>query len=123
MARVTQKRISRVVQTARQTFEVEIPDAVARQIIAWDDEQMFVAELSDDGTLDTASEDYFGMALIAAVMPGKPTVHDELISRPLERWHFPLNGSSDDYCRAFLKAWRAAVRKLNREARDANSNR
>jgi hypothetical protein len=112
MARVTHRRIKRVIATARRNFGVDLTPEIARGIIAWDDEGSFVAELEDSGELDTAPLDYFSMALLEQLMPGKPTVQDGLISAPLERWHFPLNGSSSDYCDAFAKAWRKAVRRL-----------
>lgn len=112
MARVTKQRIERVIATARRTFRVNLSPEMARKIIVWDDDKMFVAELEDSGHLDTAPLDYFSMALIDVVMPGKPTVQDGFISQPLTRWHFPLNGSSQDYHRAFWKAWHRATRKL-----------
>ena len=112
MARCTKKRIGRVVATARRNFGLNLPPEMARGVIAWDDEGMFVTELDDSGELDTAPLDYFSMAVLDQVMPGKPTVQDGLISRPLERWHFPLNGSSGDYQRAFAKEWRKATRHM-----------
>lgn len=115
MARATQKRIERATTTARVNFRLNITTDVARAVVRWDDEQCFAHELADDGQLDTAPRDYFGMALVAALMPGKPTVQDEFISRPLERWHFPLNGSSDDYSAAFWAAWRKATKDMRRK--------
>jgi len=112
MARISKRRIARVVATARHNFGLDLPSAVARKIIKWDDDELFVKELSDNGELDTAPLDYFSMALLAQLMPGKPFVQDELISHPLERWHFPLIASSAEYCKAFNKEWRNATKHL-----------
>lgn len=107
----TRRRVACVIATARRYFRVSLTEALARAVIRWDDENDFVGDLEPSGLLDTAPRDYFGMALLAVLMPGKPSVQDELISAPLERWHWPLNGSSEDYRAAFEKAWRNALRK------------
>jgi hypothetical protein len=114
MMRPSKRRIDRVIATARRYFGLELTRTSAIAVIVWDTEKDFVTELSADGELDTRPLDYFGMALVAQLMPGAPTVQDQLIGRPLERWHFPLNGSSDDYRIAFMRAWRRAVRNLSR---------
>lgn len=112
MTRATSSRIRRVMQTARHYFGLDIDAECARRVIHWDEDGSFVGELSDDGHLDTAPRDYFSMAMIDAIMPGPPEVQDDFIGFPQERWHWPLNGSSPDYQRAFAKAWRKAVKRL-----------
>ena len=112
MARSSNQRIARTIATARRNFRENLTTEQARGIIAWDEDRSFVAELEDSGELDTAPLDYFSMALLEQLMPGKPTVQDGLISHPLERWHFPLNGSSEDYREAFTKEWRKATNRL-----------
>jgi hypothetical protein len=110
--RATNSRIRRVMQTARHYFGLDIGAECARRVIRWDEDGSFVGELSDDGQLDAAPRDYFSMAMIDAIMPGLPEVQDDFIGLPQERWHWPLNGSSPDYRRAFAKAWQKAIKRL-----------
>jgi hypothetical protein len=110
--RATKRRIELVKITAAKTFGLCLADDHARQIIEWDVDRSFVAELDRDGHLDTAPRDYFGMALVELVMPGAPTVQDDLISDRQTRWHTPCNSSSDEYKKAFLRAFRAGVKRL-----------
>lgn len=114
MARVTPKRVERTIRTARELFGLTLPSAHAHAIIRWDDENMFVRELADDGHLDTAPRDYFRMAVIEVLLPGPPSVQDHMFLEPQDRWHWPAYGSSPEYSRAFLAAWRRAVRSLAR---------
>lgn len=112
MARINKRRISRTIATAKRNFGISISEDQAKRIIRWDDEQMFVVELKDSGILDTTPLDYFRMAIVDLVMPGAPTVQDDLIKQNLSRWHFPMNGSSKAYKKAFLKEWGKSIKKI-----------
>lgn len=106
--------IRRTITTASKSYDVEIDEAIASQIIQWDEDgDLFVSDLSDRGFLDTAPRDYFGMALIEVLLPGPPSVQDELLfGINTNQWHWPCFGSSSQYKLAFVHAWEEAKKKL-----------
>jgi hypothetical protein len=71
-----------------------------------------VDELGPSGDLDTLPREDLAQALLDFLLPGPPTVQDDL-SFHQERWHWPMNASSGKYCRAFTKALKAAVKHHN----------
>lgn len=106
--RITAKRIDLAKRAAAEDFHMVLTDALARKVLESD--RSLIAELGDDGALDTAGRDYFGMALLEVIMPGKPTVQDSLISTPLKCWHWPCFGSGDEYTLAFAQSLAAAMK-------------
>jgi len=110
MPRITATRIDRVIKTVKYYFRFNIDTENAIKIIKWDEDESFVKELSANGRLDTLAREYFTMAVIDVLMPGPPTIQDSFVRSERDRWHWPCYGSSDDYLKAFTKAWRKAVR-------------
>src|SRR4051812_9894327 len=103
--RITVNKLRLVAATAAKYFGVELTDEQARSVILSDETLMeeLKGRTSKHG-MDTYTRDHLSMALIEVILPGPPTVLDAMIFRPMEHWHWPLNGSSHEYTRAFYRA-------------------
>ena len=95
--------------TVAKTFGLVISDAQARQVIGAD--LGVLDELDDSGHLDTLPRSDLASAILTCFLPGAPTVRDTAFRRTLTYWHWPVNGSSPAYRRAFTAAFTAAMAK------------
>lgn len=107
------KKIAGIRAAAIRYPGIKIDDILASRILDAADETV-KDEIEEDGGLDTATRDYFAMAVIEVILPGSPTVQDSLLGGDRQyRWHWPCNGSSGPYARAFHVAFRKACIELN----------
>jgi len=110
--RVTQARLDSVINTANRYFGVLLNEDQARQVIAADDTlRDELRGVREAALLDTYTRDYLIMAVIEVVLPGPPAVQDSMIFRPMEYWHWPCNGSDDQYAATFYTAFKRAAKE------------
>jgi hypothetical protein len=65
-----------------------------------------------EGGLDTMGRDYLIGSLVEIVMKDvPPTVTDKMLGGGWKEWHWPCNGSSEEYAKAFYKAFFEACEK------------
>jgi hypothetical protein len=108
--RVTAQQVVVVKQDAKKHFGLLLTDEQAHSLIRNSEEVR--EDLSKYG-LGTYGRDYLIMEIIEQVLPGQPTVQDSLVwmGRPLQRWHWPCNGSGDEYRAAFYEAFKTAAKE------------
>jgi hypothetical protein len=92
---------------ASKHYGMTLTDSQAARVLEADDS--LAGEIGKGGEMDTLPRDDLGDAILSVIMPGPPTVQDDLIGETQNRWHWPCLGSGDEYRKAFAAALKAAL--------------